>query len=200
MTSVWPLTQHCLLLWSGVLPTKFGGHRAFLINLISSWPRMTPAWPLTPAMHYALVRDSSDQMINSGGLRAFVSSLTYGWSRLTPAWPLTPTMYFILIRGSSRLSLSRLELDLISSLDLVFGVITHSTPGASPLRLQTRTFALALLWNMGEPTLLLKENVVWHRWSSLYRPQKKKKKKEEEEEEERRKKKDSIGLLGHFFL
>ena len=30
----------------------------FLSNLTSSWPQVTSAWPLTPAMHYALDRAS----------------------------------------------------------------------------------------------------------------------------------------------
>ena len=57
---LWP--QQCITLWSEILPTKFGGHRAFLSNLTPGWPQMTPTWPLTPAMHYALVRDSSHQI------------------------------------------------------------------------------------------------------------------------------------------
>ena len=57
---LWP--QQCITLWSGILPTKFGGHRAFLSNVTPGWPRITPAWPLTPAMHYTLVRGSSHQI------------------------------------------------------------------------------------------------------------------------------------------
>ena len=65
ITSGWP--QHdlwpyqCITLWSGVLSTKFGGHRAFLRNLTSAWPWLTRAWPLILLMHYALVRASSHQ-------------------------------------------------------------------------------------------------------------------------------------------
>ena len=66
LTPTWPLhdlwPQQCITLWSGTLATKFGGHRAFLSNLTPGWPWMTPAWPLTPAMHYALVRCSSHQI------------------------------------------------------------------------------------------------------------------------------------------
>ena len=40
----------------------FGGHRAFLRNLTSGWPWLTRAWPLTPAMHDALVMGSSHQI------------------------------------------------------------------------------------------------------------------------------------------
>ena len=57
---LWP--QQCIMLWSGVLPTKFGGHRALLSKLTPTWPQLTPAWPSTPAMHYALVRVSSHQI------------------------------------------------------------------------------------------------------------------------------------------
>ena len=57
---LWP--QQCVTLWSDILTTKFGGHRAFLSNLTPGWPQVTPAWPLTPAMHYALVRGSSHQI------------------------------------------------------------------------------------------------------------------------------------------
>ena len=65
LTSGWPQydlwPQHCIMLWSGFFLTN-GCHRAFLSNLTSGWPQLTPAWPLTPAMHYALVRDSSYQI------------------------------------------------------------------------------------------------------------------------------------------
>ena len=54
--------QQCITLWSGVLPTKFGDHRALLSKLTPTWPQLTPAWPLTPAMHYGLVRDFSHQI------------------------------------------------------------------------------------------------------------------------------------------
>ena len=56
---LWP--QHCISLWSGVLPTKFGSHKALLSKLTPTWPQLTPTWPLTPAMHYALVRCFSYQ-------------------------------------------------------------------------------------------------------------------------------------------
>ena len=68
LEDLWP--HQCITLWSGILstnwsgilPTKFGGHRTLLSNLTPGWPRMTPAWPLTPAMHYALVRGSSHKI------------------------------------------------------------------------------------------------------------------------------------------
>ena len=62
----WPLhdfwPQQCITLWSGVLSTKFGGHRALLNKLTPTWPQLTPTWPLIPVMHYGLVRDSSHQI------------------------------------------------------------------------------------------------------------------------------------------
>ena len=57
---LWP--QQYITLWSGVLPTKFDGHRAFLSNLTPGWPQMTSAWHLIPAVHYALVRGSFHQI------------------------------------------------------------------------------------------------------------------------------------------
>ena len=57
---LWP--QQCITLWSGILPTKFGGHRAFLSNLTPGWPQMAPTWPLTPVMHYTVVRGSTHQL------------------------------------------------------------------------------------------------------------------------------------------
>ena len=62
----WPLHDHwpqqCITLWSGVLPNKFGGHRALLSKLTPTWPQLTPSWLMTQAMHYTLVRDSSYQI------------------------------------------------------------------------------------------------------------------------------------------
>ena len=58
-------SQHCVPLWSGVLLTKFGGQRVFLSNLTSGWAQMTPALPLTPAVHFAMVRVSSVGIILS---------------------------------------------------------------------------------------------------------------------------------------
>ena len=51
---LWP--QQCIMLWSGILDTKIGGHRALLSKLTPSWPQLTATWPSTPAMHYDLVR------------------------------------------------------------------------------------------------------------------------------------------------
>ena len=50
--------------WDFSIPPlpKFGGHTAFLSNLTSGWQWLPPAWPLTPAMYYALIRDSSHQI------------------------------------------------------------------------------------------------------------------------------------------
>ena len=85
---LWP--QQCITLWSGVLPTKFDGLRTLLSKLIPTWPQLTPTWPLTPIMHYALVRGSSTKF---GGHRALLSNLTPTWPQLTPTWPLTPIMH-----------------------------------------------------------------------------------------------------------
>ena len=56
----WPLhdlwLQQYITLHSGALPTKLGDQRTLLNNLTPGWPRLTSAWPLTPAMHYSLVR------------------------------------------------------------------------------------------------------------------------------------------------
>ena len=113
---LWP--HQCFTLWSGILSTKFGGHLAFLRNLTSAGPQLTPTWPLTPAMHYALVRGSSHQiwwpkgivkqidpswplyniwpqqciMLWSGILSAKFGGHRALLSKLTPNWPqLTPT-------------------------------------------------------------------------------------------------------------
>ena len=51
----WTLTP-VIYLPVRVLPTKFGIHRAFLINLTPSWPWLTPAWHLIPGMYYTSVR------------------------------------------------------------------------------------------------------------------------------------------------
>ena len=49
------------------------------------WPQLMPAWSVTPAMHYTLVRDSSKFSIHM----AFLRNLTTGWPQLTSArlWP-----------------------------------------------------------------------------------------------------------------
>ena len=57
---LWP--KQCVILWSGVLVTKFGGYWRFPSNLTSGWPWLTPEWSLTPAMRYVLVRGSSYQI------------------------------------------------------------------------------------------------------------------------------------------
>ena len=77
---LWP--QQCVTLWSGVLPTKFGGHTAFLSNLTSGWLWLTPAWPVTPTMHYALVRGSSQQIWWPQGIAKQIDPL------LDPSWSL----------------------------------------------------------------------------------------------------------------
>ena len=78
--------QQCITLWSEALPTKFGSHRAFLSNLTSDWPCLTPAWPL-PQLCITLW--SVVLPTKFGIYRAFLSNVTSGWPWLTPAWPLT---------------------------------------------------------------------------------------------------------------
>ena len=71
---------------------------AFLRNLTCGWPRLTPAWPLTPAMSYTLIRGSSYQIWWSYSIsKQFALWLT----QADPAWPLTPAMHYALVRGSS---------------------------------------------------------------------------------------------------
>ena len=68
----WPLhdlvPSSALHSGQGVLPTKFCGHRALLSKLISTWLQLTPTWPLTSAMHFALVKDSSHHIWWSYGI------------------------------------------------------------------------------------------------------------------------------------
>ena len=65
LTSCWsrmtPDPALCYILVR-VLSIKFDCHRAFLGYPTSGWPWLTPAWPLTPTMHYTLVRGSSSQI------------------------------------------------------------------------------------------------------------------------------------------
>ena len=92
---IWP--QQCITLRSGVLPTKYGGHRALLSKLTHTWPQLTHTWPSTQAMHFSLVSNSSHQI---WWLKGISKQLTPGWPQMTPAWPLTPAMHYALVRGS----------------------------------------------------------------------------------------------------
>ena len=120
---MWPLRdlwlQQCITLWSGILRTKFDSHREYLSNLTSGWPKLTPAWPLTPVMHYTLFRGSSCQ---SGSHRALLSNFTSGWPQVTlndlwSQWCITlwsgvlPTKF-----GSHRAFLKQLDLCMTSDL------------------------------------------------------------------------------------
>ena len=93
---LWP--QQCITLWSWVLPTKFGGHRALLSKLTPTWPELTlhDLWPQQCIMFWSGILPTK-----FGGHRALLSNLTPGWPRMTPAWPLTPAMHYALVRGSS---------------------------------------------------------------------------------------------------
>ena len=55
-TPSWPLydfwPEQCIILWSGVLPTKFGDHMAFLMQVDLFWDNL---WPLVGSLQkYAL--------------------------------------------------------------------------------------------------------------------------------------------------
>ena len=76
---LWP--QQSITLWSGILPTKFGGHRALLSKLTPTWPQLTPIPHSTPAMHYSMVRVLPTKF---GGHRVLPSKLTPDDS----SWPL----------------------------------------------------------------------------------------------------------------
>ena len=87
---IWPLhdfwPQQCIMLWSGVLPTKFGGHRALLNNLTATWPQLTPTWPSTPTIQQCITLWSGVLPTKFGGHRALLSKLTPTWPQLTPTW------------------------------------------------------------------------------------------------------------------
>ena len=89
----WPLhdlwSQQCITLWSGILPTKFGGHRTLLSNLTPGGPRMTPAWPLP---QQCITLWSGVLLTKFGGHMELPSKLTPTWPQLTPTWPLTTIM------------------------------------------------------------------------------------------------------------
>ena len=102
LTPSWPLhdlqLQKCIMLWSGVLPTKFGGHRALLSKLTV----LDPNWPLHDHRPQQCITLWSGILPTTfGGYRAFPRHLTPSWPQMTPAWPLTPAMHYILFRGGS---------------------------------------------------------------------------------------------------
>ena len=87
----WPLHDHWpqqfIMLWSGVLPNKFGGHR----TLLSKWPLLDSSWPLHDLWPKQCITLWSGILSTKfGGHRAFLSNLTPCWPHMTPAWPLTP--------------------------------------------------------------------------------------------------------------
>ena len=116
----WPLhdfwPQQCTTLWSEVLFTKFGSHRAFL-RQIDPWMTFDLWWGRFESMPTNLVGPSPTPMptlpINGlhsglgsfvpifGGHRAFLRNLTSGWPWLTRVWPLTSAMHYALVMGSS---------------------------------------------------------------------------------------------------
>ena len=87
----WPLhdpwPQQCISLCSGVLPTKFGDHRA----LLSKLTLLDPSWPLHDLWPQQCITLWSGILPTKfGGHRAFLSNLTPGWPQMTPTWLLTP--------------------------------------------------------------------------------------------------------------
>ena len=90
LTSGWPLhdlwPQQRIRLWSGILPTKFGGHRALLSKLAPTWPNLT-VHDLRPQQCVTLW--SGVLPTKFGGHRALLSKLTPTWPQLTPIdlWP-----------------------------------------------------------------------------------------------------------------
>ena len=88
----------CIALWSSVLSTQFGGLRAFLSNLTSGWPQLTPAWPLIPSMYHTPVRVLPTKF---GSHWEFLNNFTPCWSRITSAWPSIPAMHYTSVRDSS---------------------------------------------------------------------------------------------------
>ena len=113
---LWP--QQCIMLWSAVLPTKFGGHRHIPWLLTRSIyfsihckgrPRFASIalsgrpiifllyfFSLAFIMFFLLIW----WWINELELELELSNLTPGWPQMTPAWPLTPAMHYTLVRGS----------------------------------------------------------------------------------------------------
>ena len=93
MTPMWPLTQYCVPLWSGILLTKFGGYMVFLSKLTSGWPHMTCSmWPLTPDFTVFHSGQGSCLLTKYDSHMAIVSNLTSSWPHMTPVWPLTPAL------------------------------------------------------------------------------------------------------------
>ena len=79
----WPLhdlwSQQCITLWSVILPTKFGGHRALLSKLTPSWPQLTlhVFWPQQCITPWSVILPTK-----FGDHRVFLSNLTLGWIAL----------------------------------------------------------------------------------------------------------------------
>ena len=96
LPDLWP--QQCIMLWSGIIDTKIGGHRAFLSKLTPTWPQLTATWPLT---QQCITIWPGVLSAKFGGHRASLSNLTPTWPQLTPTWPLTPAMHYALGRDSS---------------------------------------------------------------------------------------------------
>ena len=70
------------MLWSGILPIKFGGHRTLLSKLTPGWPHMTPAWPLT---QQCTTLWSGVLLTKFGSPRAFLRQID-PWMTFDPRW------------------------------------------------------------------------------------------------------------------
>ena len=94
----------------------------FLSKLTSSWLWLTPAWPLTPAMHCTLLWGSSDWISSH---RTFLCKLISDYPQVTPAWSRddpSSALHFILSTkfGSSYNAFLR-QTDLWITFDLRLG-------------------------------------------------------------------------------
>ena len=76
----WP--QQCITLWSGVLPTKFGGYRALLSKLTPTWPQLDPNMTFDP--NNALCFGQGFFPPNEVAIEHFLAI----WLLVDPRWPL----------------------------------------------------------------------------------------------------------------
>ena len=112
--AIWPLADRCMTFdpsitlhfGQGFFFTKFSCHRTFLSNLTTGWPQLTPAWHLTPTIHYILVSGSSYQIWWPHG----ISKATWP---LCDLWPLVESLrkYTSKPRGSVLYPCAKFNLD-----------------------------------------------------------------------------------------
>ena len=90
--------HQCTTLRSGVLPTKFGSHRAFLCSFTSGVPFVDPGWPcksFDPNKAFLFIQ---------GFFLPNKVAIGYSWAiwpLVDRAWPLTPAIHYSSVRGSS---------------------------------------------------------------------------------------------------